>query len=91
MKEFIILIPTVINTISVSGILIICLLELNSATNKRKPMKRIQYVILMVGAMLSGFQPMLWATIPSMGTALLSVSLLLFLLIHCTKRKTHHE
>lgn len=87
-EELFLIVPTLINGIAMVGIVLICLKELNTASVKKSPIRRIQYIILMVGVLLSGCQPVLWATIPSLGTALLSTCLLLFLTIHSTKRNT---
>lgn len=87
-KEIILLIPTIINIIAMIGVIGICLVELNSAYIKGRTIRIIQYLVLMTGTMLSGFQPLLWATIPSLGTALLSTSCLVFLVIHVFKRRT---
>lgn len=88
--DFIKMSMPLIHLISVMGILILCIIELNKEQSKRNVLRKLQYTILVGGSLLSGFQPFIWASVPAIGSTAMSVGIFSYLCINeiiCSKRR----
>lgn len=68
-------------------ILWFCICRLNSSASKRFKSIRLKFTIIMSVAILSGFQPILLATIPNLVTLLYSLGICLYLFINRSNRR----
>lgn len=62
-----------------AGVAAAALVRLNATTHRTQPAIRLQFVLLLAGALASALQTLVWGEVPSGGSVLLSAALLIYM------------
>ena len=80
-----------INLLLCLGVMWACICRLNSPVSKRNKMTRTRYTILLGGAFLMGFQPMLWNTWPTKSSIGFVVTILIYLALNIPRWRSEES
>jgi len=65
----------------------LCICKLNTILCKKYIRMRIKFMVLLIGAVASGLQPILWESYPDVGNCILSTALLIYLYMNRHNRR----
>ena len=64
-----------------------CICRLNSRASAHFKKVRIKFILLLVGSIASGLQPLFWATLPDVGSLTFSSAVCLYMIINRHNRR----